>query len=124
MKRNLCKKCYIDLEEIYDRAGIHKYIRDNGLPDNFSPERFAEELGLNPRYVALLYDLGFFERDIQVYKQGGKDDREKLAEELSLEVNKMRNKKRAFQAQEREIKTPPKNISYGGSIYRRRGRFR
>ena len=124
MKRNLCKRCYIDLEEFYDRSGIHNYIRDHGLPDNFTPERLADELGLNTRNVVLLYELGFFERDIQVYNQSGKERREKLAGEISLELNKMRIKKAIIQTREAEVTPPPprRTTSYGGGLYRRRSR--
>ncbi|MBR2208423.1 MAG: hypothetical protein IJ859_06395 [Synergistaceae bacterium] len=122
MKRNLCRKCYIDLEEIYDKSGIHKYIRDHGLPDDFTPEQLAKELGVDTRSVVLLYELGFFERDIQVYNQSGKERRQKLADELSLELNKMRIKKTLIQTREPEVKPSPKHTSYGGGLYRRRTR--
>ncbi len=125
VKHNLCKRCFIDLEELYDKSGIHNYIRDHGLPENFTPEQLAEDLGLNPRNVVLLYELGFFERDIQVYSHAGKERREKLAGELSFELNKMRIRKKINQARDSEPKEINKtnSNSYGGSLYRRRRRF-
>ena len=118
-RKNLCCECFMRLEDMYAVSGIHDYIRDYGLSEDFDKEELARKLKMNPRSIQLLYEMGFFDRDIQVYSHEDKERRRALSEELLREIEIL---KRAQQP-EPEIKITPKKISYGGRAYRRRRRF-
>ena len=112
--RGLCRECTLRLEDLYDRSGIHDYLRKYGADGNFDPYEVARILGLNPRDVKLLFDEGYLDRDIQVYSRGT-SQHQKLAEEFERALNKER----------RRVNPPPpppprQNTSYGGRIYRRK----
>lgn len=112
---------------MYTNSGIHDYIRDKGLSkEDFNPEELAHELKMNPRSIKLLLEMGFMDRDIQVYSQTDRQRRKILFEELSKEINKM-NKRHAKINTETEagveIKIKSKSVSYGGRIYKRRSRI-
>ena len=92
LKKDLCRECYMKLEDLYSRSGIHDYIRDHGLEKNFDIEKFAREIGMNPRNVKILYDLGFFDRDIQVYGNSYNSDKKKLVEQFKGEIEKLKHK--------------------------------
>ena len=121
-KRNLCQNCYMKLEDLYSRSGIHDYIRDHGLEKNFDIEKFAREIGMNPRNVKILYDLGFFDRDIQVYGNSYNSDKKKLVEQFKGEIEKLKHKdepeKNEFHDSRQRTKS--KFVSYGGRLYNRR----
>ena len=120
-KSNLCRSCFMRLEELYDKSGIHNYIRDYGLSEDFKPEELAKELKIEPKLVRTLFDMGFFERDLQVYNHRAKERRGKLAEEFSQELDKI--KKQTRPAERNAVVPPPprKTVSYGGRRYQRSG---
>ena len=126
LKNNLCKSCFVRLEDMYTNSGIHDYIRDKGLSEDFNPEELAHELKMNPRIIKILSEMGFIDRDIQVYNQASKERRKKLAEEFSNEIKKINNKNEKNELNTPEpdikIKIRSKFISYGGRIYRRQTR--
>ena len=117
-KKNLCIDCFMKLEDMYTRARIHDYIRDHGLDENFDIDELAHELRMNPKNVELLYNMGFFDRDMQVYTRD--NHRKELAEEFKNELDKIGRTK----SLEQEKRQPPphrtKFISYGGRIYNRK----
>lgn len=117
MRNNLCRECFMRLEDMYSASGIHDYIRDNGLSEDFDPEELAHALKMNPRSIELLFEMGFFDRDIQVYSQANRQQRRRLAEDFSHEIDILIKKRT-----EPEIKITPKITSYGGRIYRRQKR--
>lgn len=122
-KSNLCRHCFARLEELYDKLGIHNYIRRYGLAEDFKPEDLARELKIDPRTVRTLYDLGFFERDLQTYNHGAKERRRSLADEISQEVDKLKGRTRSRTERQPIVPPPPrKSPSYGGTLYRRRAR--
>ena len=122
MKKNLCRGCFMRLEEMYARSGIHDYIRDYGLSEDFDVEELAHKLEMNPRSIRLLFEMGFFDRDIQVYSHEDHEKRRTLARKLSLEVEKLRQLQQPV-SEVKEMKIVNKKVSYGGRIYRRQKKF-
>lgn len=118
IRANLCRHCFLRLEDMYSASGIHDYIRDNGLAEDFDPVELAHELEMNPRIVELLFEMGFFDRDIQVYSYSSREKKRALAKEFSHEIDRLAKKNN-----EPEIKITPPIISYGGRLYRRQKRF-
>ena len=95
-----CGDCIRRLEEIYGR--VHEYMRDNQDRD-FDLETLADEMEISPVDVQALVDLGYIERDLQTYSRDKKGSRQKLAEAINAEAEKLR----------RNITT------YGGVVYAR-----
>ena len=104
------------LEDLYSRAKIHDYIRDHGIQKDFDPEQLAREIGMNPKNIKLLYNLGFFDRDIQVYSNSYNRERKKLADELKHEIEKLQDES----DKRKENFRRDKFITYGGRTYNRR----
>lgn len=98
--QKICPACVRRLEEIYGR--VHEYMRDNADKD-FDIDTLADEMEISPIDVQALVDLGYIERDLQTYSRDKKGSRQKLAEAISGEVEKLK----------RNITT------YGGVIYSR-----
>ena len=96
----VCGNCIRRLEEIYGR--VHEYMRDNQDKD-FDLETLADEMEISPVDIQALVDLGYIERDLQTYSRDKKGSRQKLAEALHAEAEKLK----------RNITT------YGGVIYSR-----
>lgn len=102
-KKGICLDCLQNLDELYSH--IHKYIAKLGEIKNVSPQSIADETGMKLEDVNLLFELGFFERDIQTYSHTT-SERQKLAEEFEHELHDMKAERRAN--------------TYGGMIYRRK----
>lgn len=98
--QKICPACVRRLEEIYGR--VHEYMRDNADKD-FDIDTLADEMEISPVDVQALVDLGYIERDLQTYSRDKKGSRQKLAEAINGEVEKLK----------RNITT------YGGVIYSR-----
>ncbi|MBQ4431791.1 MAG: hypothetical protein II877_09825 [Synergistaceae bacterium] len=98
--QRICGDCIRRLEEIYGR--VHEYMRDNQDRD-FDLETLADEMEISPVDVQALVDLGYIERDLQTYSRDKKGSRQKLAEAINAEAEKLR----------RNITT------YGGVVYAR-----
>lgn len=98
--QKICPACVRRLEEIYGR--VHEYMRDNADKD-FDIDTLADEMEISPIDVQALVDLGYIERDLQTYSRDKKGSRQKLAEAINGEVEKLK----------RNITT------YGGVIYSR-----
>ena len=96
----VCGNCIRRLEEIYGR--VHEYMRDNQEKD-FDLETLADDMEISPVDIQALVDLGYIERDLQTYSRDKKGSRQKLAEALHAEAEKLK----------RNITT------YGGVIYSR-----
>lgn len=100
--QKICGDCIRRLEGIYGQ--VHEYMRDNQNRD-FDLDTLADEMDISPLDVQALVDLGYIERDLQTYSRDKKGSRQKLAEAINVEVEKLR----------RNITT------YGGVIYAREG---
>ena len=98
--QRICGDCIRRLEEIYCR--VHEYMRDNQDRD-FDLETLADEMDISPVDVQAHVDLGYIERDLQTYSRDKKGSRQKLAEAINAEAEKLR----------RNITT------YGGVVYAR-----
>ena len=98
--QRICPDCTRKLEEIYGR--VHEYMRDN-QDKNFDLETLADEMEISPVDIQALVDLGYIERDLQTYSRDKKGTRQKLAEAINAEAEKLK----------RNITT------YGGMIYSR-----
>ncbi|MBQ6973063.1 MAG: hypothetical protein IJP86_12010 [Synergistaceae bacterium] len=99
--QKICGDCIRRLESIYGR--VHEYMRDN-QNRNFDLDTLADEMDISPVDVQALVDLGYIERDMQTYSRDKKGTRQKLAEAINVEVEKLKRN----------------NITtYGGVIYAR-----
>lgn len=98
--QRICAQCIGRLESIYGR--VHAYMRDNQNRD-FDLDTLADEMDISPIDIQALVDLGYIERDLQTYSREKKGTRQKLAEAINGEVEKLK----------RNITT------YGGVIYAR-----
>ena len=99
--QRVCGECIRRLEEIYGH--VHEYMRDNQDRD-FDLETLADEMEISPVDIQALVDLGYIERDLQTYSRDKKGTRQKLAEAISNEVEKLKRN----------------NITtYGGVVYAR-----
>ncbi|MBQ7151080.1 MAG: hypothetical protein IJR94_02365 [Synergistaceae bacterium] len=111
------------LEDVYSKSPVHDYIRDHGLDPGFDYEELAQEIKMNPRTLKILIDLGFLDRDIQVYSTSSRLQRKDLARQFQNEIEKICNENQKF---------PPASLddnrrsrpftSYGGGLYGRRKR--
>ena len=99
-RHRICHACRKRLDELYGQ--VHEYMRDN-QDEDFDIYKLADDMGINTADVQALVDLGYIERDLQTYSRSRKGSREKLAEEITGELEKMK----------RGITT------YGGRIYSR-----
>ena len=124
LKRGLCRECYMKLEDLYSNSGIHDYIRDKGLSKDFDPEELSHEIKMNPTLIRILFEMGFFDRDIQVYSSDNKKIK-KLAERFENEIEKIKHHNDDKNIKNTEInkRTASKFISYCGRIYRRGNNF-
>ena len=98
--QRICGHCIQRLENIYGR--VHAYMRDNQNRD-FDLDTLADEMDISPLDIQALVDLGYIERDLQTYSREKKGTRQKLAEAINGEVEKLK----------RNITT------YGGVVYAR-----
>ena len=99
--QRVCGDCIRRLEEIYGH--VHEYMRDNQDRD-FDLETLADEMEISPVDIQALVDLGYIERDLQTYSRDKKGTRQKLAEAINEEVEKLKRN----------------NITtYGGVVYAR-----
>ena len=98
--QRICANCIRRLEEIYGH--VHEYMRDN-QDKNFDLETLADEMDISPVDIQALVDLGYIERDLQTYSRDKKGSRQKLAEAINAEAEKLK----------RNITT------YGGVLYAR-----
>ena len=99
--QRVCGECIRRLEEIYGH--VHEYMRDNQDRD-FDLETLADEMEISPVDIQALVDLGYIERDLQTYSRDKKGTRQKLAEAINEEVEKLKRN----------------NITtYGGVVYAR-----
>ena len=99
--QRVCGDCIRRLEEIYGH--VHEYMRDNQDRD-FDLETLADEMEISPVDIQALVDLGYIERDLQTYSRDKKGTRQKLAEAINVEVEKLKRN----------------NITtYGGVVYAR-----
>ncbi len=98
--QRICGNCIRRLEEIYGH--VHEYMRDN-QDKNFDLETLADEMEISPVDIQALVDLGYIERDLQTYSKDKKGSRQKLAEAINAEAEKLK----------RNITT------YGGVLYAR-----
>lgn len=99
--QRVCGECIRRLEEIYGH--VHEYMRDNQDRD-FDLETLADEMEISPVDIQALVDLGYIERDLQTYSRDKKGTRQKLAEAINNEVEKLKRN----------------NITtYGGVVYAR-----
>ena len=99
--QRVCGDCIRRLEEIYGH--VHEYMRDN-QDKNFDLETLADEMDISPVDIQALVDLGYIERDMQTYSRDKKGTRQKLAEAINVEVEKLKRN----------------NITtYGGVVYAR-----
>ena len=103
--QKICAACVRRLEDIYGR--VHEYMRDNENRD-FDLDTLADEMEISPVDIQALVDLGYIERDLQTYSRDRKGTRQKLAEAINGEVEKLK----------RNITT------YGGVIYARDAQHR
>ena len=101
--QRICGNCVRRLEDIYGH--VHEYMRDNQNRD-FDLDTLADEMNISPLEIQALVDLGYIERDLQTYSRDKKGTRQKLAEAINAEVEKLK----------RNITT------YGGVLYSREGR--
>lgn len=99
----VCEYCFQRLERMY--SGVHKYIRDHGGIPSFDVQGIADELEMNKEDVALLMEMGFFERDIQTYSLVP-SERQKLAREFEYGLE--------------DLIRRYKLTTYGGVIYSRK----
>ncbi|MBQ9388625.1 MAG: hypothetical protein IJR27_02095 [Synergistaceae bacterium] len=98
--QRICGQCIRRLENIYGH--VHEYMRDNQNRD-FDLDTLADEMDISPVDIQALVDLGYIERDLQTYSRDKKGTRQKLAEAINGEVEKLK----------RNITT------YGGILYSR-----
>lgn len=99
--QRICGDCIRRLESIYGH--VHEYMRDN-QNRNFDLDTLADEMDISPLDIQALVDLGYIERDMQTYSRDKKGTRQKLAEAINVEVEKLKRN----------------NITtYGGVIYAR-----
>ena len=101
--QKICGDCIRRLESIYGH--VHEYMRDN-QDKNFDLDTLADEMDISPIDIQALVDLGYIERDMQTYSRDKKGSRQKLAEAINAEAEKLR----------RNITT------YGGVVYERDAR--
>ncbi|MBQ3764785.1 MAG: hypothetical protein IJQ74_07110 [Synergistaceae bacterium] len=98
--QRICGHCIQRLENIYGR--VHEYMRDNQNRD-FDLDTLADDMDISPVDIQALVDLGYIERDMQTYSREKKGSRQKLAEAINAEAEKLK----------RNITT------YGGVVYER-----
>lgn len=98
--QRICADCIRRLESIYGH--VHEYMRDNQNRD-FDLDTLADEMDISPLDIQALVDLGYIERDMQTYSREKKGSRQKLAEAINAEAEKLK----------RNITT------YGGVLYAR-----
>ena len=78
-------------------------VCEKNADKDFDIDTLADEMDISPVDVQALVDLGYIERDLQTYSRDKKGSRQKLAEAINGEVEKLK----------RNITT------YGGVIYSR-----
>ena len=91
--QRICPDCTRKLEEIYGH--VHEYMRDN-QDRNFDLETLADEMDISPVDIQALVDLGYIERDLQTYSRDKKGSRQKLAEAIGAEADKLKRNMSAY----------------------------
>ena len=110
----VCFDCFRRIEDVYARS--HEYLRDNN-EEKFDFVKLSDAIGADPRDVQELVEMGWLDRDLELYKK--KKGKYSLGSEESiysssnfLNVSGEHEKKRH------------KQTSYGGEIYQRKARWR
>lgn len=101
----VCSDCMHRLEDVYYRA--HDFLRDSN-DDKLDAKHLADEMGVDPRDIQELIEMGWLERDLEIYSRKKGTRRQRQYEEFSEELEKMKEKSKV--------------TSYGGEIYARRPR--
>ena len=110
---NVCITCFRRLEDVYTHA--HDYLRDNN-DEKFDMVQLADLIGADPRDIQELLEMGWLDRDIELYMkknnrgEGFTSPRQSMAQKFGSELDKMKMKS--------------KRTMYGGEIYQRRPRWR
>ena len=109
---NVCLTCFRRLEDVYSHA--HEYLRDNN-DEKFDMVQLADVMGVDPRDIQELIEMGWLDRDIELYlkknkKGGGQSARQVMAQKFGSELDKMKERN--------------KRTMYGGEIYKRAPRWR
>ncbi len=101
--KGICHECKNNLDNMY--VQIHRVFTRRGEIDSINLQDIAEEAEMNLEDVKLLYELGYFERDMQTYCRIP-SARQELAREFNREVDVLREHK--------------KITTYSGTIYKRK----
>ncbi|MBQ6774091.1 MAG: hypothetical protein IJP48_08540 [Synergistaceae bacterium] len=110
---NVCITCFRRLEDVYTHA--HDYLRDNS-DEKFDMMQLADLIGADPRDIQELLEMGWLDRDIELYMKknssvgGLTSTRQSMAQKFGDELHKMKMKS--------------KRTMYGGEIYQRKPRWR
>ena len=110
---NVCITCFRRLEDVYTHA--HDYLRDNN-DEKFDMVQLADLIGADPRDIQELLEMGWLDRDIELYMkknnkgEGFTSPRQSMAQKFGSELDKMKMKS--------------KRTMYGGEIYQRKPRWR
>ena len=102
--KGMCRECMQNLDDMY--AGIHKLLAGLGEIDKLNLTDIAEELNMKIEDVNLLYEMGYFERDIQTYTRTP-SKRQELAKEFGHELDVLKEHRRV-------------TTTYSGELYRRK----
>ncbi|KUK59031.1 MAG: Uncharacterized protein XD80_0413 [Synergistales bacterium 53_16] len=81
----VCEVCRKDLDDIYIKA--RDILRDKRNAEEFDSIRLAEEIGVDPIYIHILVEGGYFERD-GFDLDGTVSARKNLARSFEAELNK------------------------------------
>lgn len=81
----VCDKCKQDLDDIYARA--REILRNKKTTEEFDSIALAEEIGVDPIYIHILVEGGYFERD-GFELDDSTSARRSLAREFEAELNK------------------------------------
>ena len=99
-RQGVCPECLKRLGDLYSL--VHEYMRDHE-EEKFDVSTLADDMGVSAVDIQALVDLGYIERDMQLY--GTRETaRKKLADAFGQELDKMEKKKL---------------MTYGGEIYSR-----
>ena len=101
--KGICKDCTQELDSMY--AGIHSLIVSIGEMDKLNLEDVSRRLEIDMEDIKILYDLGYFERDIQTYCRTP-SERQILAQEFERELKLLIERN--------------KITTYGGIVYNRK----
>ncbi|MFP4481833.1 MAG: hypothetical protein ACLFN0_03455 [Thermovirgaceae bacterium] len=85
----VCDKCKRDLDDIYAKA--REILRNKKTTEEFDSIALAEEIGVDPIYIHILVEGGYFERD-GFELDNSASARRNLAREIEAELNKKKPK--------------------------------